>query len=253
VISLVQRARLRERLLWGGARRERALTWLLGRHYDSLRRRQWALADEPPHFFDHRHDCFDLVGRGTAPFAFYRAYFATELLRETDVVLDVGCGDGYFTTRFFAQRAAQVDGVDIEADAIEHAKAVNPAPNVRFLRSDAVRDPFPRPVYDAVIWDGAIGHFAQDTTGRMLEKIRGALAPEGVFAGSESLGRVGDDHLQFFETADDLGAALRPYFEHVAVRELSYRLSDGSLRHEAFWRCAQHPARLRAADWRSGG
>ena len=246
-------ARVAEPLLWGGRRRERALIWLLGKHYDSLFRRQWLLAPEPPHFFDHRLDGFALVGPGAAPLPFYRAYFATELLRESDVLLDIGCGDGYFTSRFFAPLCAEVDGIDIEATAVEHAAAVNPAPNVRFLRSDAVEAPFPRSTYDVVVWDGAIGHFPPDTTGRVLEKVRDALAPEGVFVGSESLGQEGHDHLQFFATTDDLAAVLRPYFAHVAVRELSYRLPDGALRREAFWRCAQEPGRLRAADWHESG
>jgi SAM-dependent methyltransferase len=256
VIERAQRraAALVEAALWGGRRRERALIWLLGRHYDSLFRRQWVLAAEPPHFFDHRLDGFALVGRGAAPLPFYRAYFATELLRETDAVLDIGCGDGYFTSRFFAPHCAAVDGIDIEASAIDHANAVNPASNVRFVRADAVQAPFPRDRYDVVVWDGAIGHFPPDTTGRMLEKIRDALAPDGVFAGSESLGdEEGDDHLQFFATTETLAAVLQPYFAHVAVRELHYRLLDGTLRREAFWRCAQDPARLRAADWHESG
>jgi SAM-dependent methyltransferase len=246
-------ARALEPLLWGGRRRERALIWLLGRHYASLMRRQWVFAPEPPHFFDHRLDAFALVGGGAAPSPFYRAYFAAELLREADVVLDIGCGGGYFTSRFFAPRCAQVDGIDIEADAIEHAEAVNPAPNVTFLRADAVEAPFPRGSYDVVVWDGAIGHFPPDTTARVLEKVRDVLAPEGAFVGSESLGQEGHDHLQFFATTEDLAAVLRPHFTHVAVRELSYSLPDGSLRREVFWRCAQDPVRLRAADWHYSG
>jgi SAM-dependent methyltransferase len=256
VIDRIQRraAQLVEAVLWGGRRRERALIWLLGRHYDSVFRRQWVLAAEPPHFFDHRIDGFALVGGRAAPLPFYRAYFATELLRESDMVLDIGCGDGYFTSRFFAPYCAAVDGIDIEASAIDHAHEVNPAPNVRFIRADAVQAPFPRDRYDVVVWDGAIGHFPPDTTERMLEKIRDVLAPEGVFAGSESLGdEEGDDHLQFFAATETLAELLRPYFAHVAVRELRYRLPDGTLRREAFWRCAQDPARLRAADWHEHG
>jgi SAM-dependent methyltransferase len=246
-------ARVVEPLLWGGRRRERLLVRLLGGHYDSLYRRDWVLAREPPHFFDHRLDGFALVGGGAAPMPFYRAYYVVELLREPDVVLDIGCGDGYFTTRFFAPHCAQVDGIDIEASAIAHAETVNPARNVRFVRTDAVASPFPRSRYDVVVWDGAIGHFPPDTTKRMLEKIRDALAPDGVFAGSESLGREGHDHLQFFGSADDLAALMQPHFAHVAVRELSYRLPDGTVRREVFWRCAQDPERLRSADWRHTG
>jgi SAM-dependent methyltransferase len=246
----IRLARLVERVLWGGRRRERALLWLLGRHYESLFRRQWVLASEPPHFFDHRLDGFALVGSGAAPAPLWRGYFAMELLRDTDAVLDIGCGDGYFTSRFFAPRCAEADGIDIERGAVEHANKVNSAPNVTYLQSDAVEDPFPRTRYDVVVWDGAIGHFASQTTGRVLEKIRDVLAKDGVFVGSESLGQEGHDHLQYFATTDDLAVVLCSYFEHVAIREVSYGLPGGEVRREAFWRCAQDPVRMRAADWR---
>jgi SAM-dependent methyltransferase len=245
-------ARGLEPLLWGGRRRERALLWLLGRHYDSVFRRQWRLAPEPPHFFDHRLDGFALVA-GEAPFPLYRGYLAAELVREGDIVLDIGCGDGYFTRRFFAPRAAQVDGIDIEPSAIAHASEINAAPNVRYVLADAVAAPFPRESYDVVVWDGALGHFAPDTTDRMLGKIAAVLAPGGAFAGSESLGTEGHDHLQFFDTLDDLAALLGRHFEHVAVREVSYMLPGGVRRREAFWRCAHDPARLESAAWAAGG
>jgi SAM-dependent methyltransferase len=242
-------ARHVEPVLWGGRRREKVLLWLLGKHYESLFRRQWTLASEAPHFFDHRIDGFALVGDGAAPFPLYRGYLAAEIVREGDLVLDIGCGDGYFTRRFFAPRSANVDGIDVEESAIEHATLFNAAPNVRYKRADAVAEPFPRAAYDVVVWDGAIGHFPPEATSRMLAKIRDVLADDGAFVGSESLGTEGHDHLQFFHTIEDLAAILRRYFEHVMVREITYRLPSGDLRREAFWRCAQGPARLDEATW----
>jgi SAM-dependent methyltransferase len=242
-------ARFLEPAVWGGRRRERTLLWLLGKHYESLFRRQWILAPEAPHFFDHRIDGYALVGGGAAPFPLYRGYLAAELVREADAVLDIGCGDGYFTRRFFAPHCLSVDGIDVEESAIQHARLFNAAPNVRYVLADAVGEPFPLARYDVVVWDGAIGHFPPEVTSRMLEKIRGVLAEDGAFVGSESLGSEGHDHLQFFPTTEDLTGVLRPHFEHVRVRELTYRLPSGDLRREAFWRCARDPARLVAADW----
>jgi SAM-dependent methyltransferase len=245
-------ARVLESVLWGGRIRERALLWLLGKHYGSVFRRKWRLAPEPPHFFDHRIDGFALMA-GEAPFPLYRGYLAAELVGAGDVALDIGCGDGYFTKRFIAPRAAHVDGIDIEPSAIGHATKLNPAVNVTYVLADAVHDPFPRGAYDVVIWDGALGHFAAEATTRMLEKIAAVLTPNGVFAGSESLGVEGHDHLQFFDTLDDLGALLSAHFKHVVVRELRYGLPGGVERREAFWRCAHESARIDAAGWRAAG
>lgn len=241
---------VRERVLYGGERRERRLRAALRAHYDSLRRRQWDLSESKPHFYDHRHGAFDLLEGRRHPFALTRGFVAAELIRPGDRVLDVGCGDGFFASRLFAPRGAEVVAVDVDAEAIRHARRHSRHPQVRYVALDAVREPFPDPPYDVVVWDGAIGHFARETTEMMCAKIAAALAVGGVFVGSETLGHEGHDHLQFFDTLESLSAVFEASFTHVAVRSLTYPLPDGRTRHEALWRCAQDSARIESASWR---
>jgi hypothetical protein len=86
---------------------------------------------------------------------------------------------------------------------------------------------------------------------KMLQKISRALKHDGVFAGSESLGQEGHDHLQYFETEDDLATLLRSQFAHVEIKTLRYTINDGTiLRHEAYWRCSNSVERLDAARWK---
>ena len=115
---------------------------------------------------------------------------------------------------------------------------------------DATVMPFPRKEYDVIIWDGAIGHFAPEAMQKMLQKISRALKHDGVFVGSESLGQEGHDHLQYFETVEDLATLLRSEFAHVEIKALRYTINDGTLlRHEAYWRCSNSVERLDAARW----
>ena len=102
---------------------------------------------------------------------------------------------------------------------------------------------------DVIVFDGALGHFPLESTARLLEKIRDALAADGIFVGSESLGEEGYDHLQFFAGLDDLRALFSTYFDHVQLRTIAYKIPTGALRHEAFWRCANARARLEAVAW----
>jgi SAM-dependent methyltransferase len=244
---------LKEKVLWGGERREQLLLRLLGEHYESLFRRLWVLAREQPHFTNHRIGSFrfSFADDSNGPEYFFRGFFSAELIRTTDRVLDIGCGDGFFTKRFFAVRAASVDAVDIEPSAIKEASRFNAAPNVSYRLLDAVKQPFPSAPYDVVVWDGAIGHFARPDTDGMLAKISAAMAPAGVFTGSESLGREGHDHLQFFESLDDMAGLFRPHWKHVQVREVSYPINRGSfIRREGYWRCSNDRARLDEAGWR---
>ncbi len=244
--------------LWGGGKlRERILLKMLGAHYRSRMRRQWLwqCAGEPPHFTDHqsRVFCFAFERSSSTPYFFYRGFFNSELVREGDRLLDIGCGDGFFTKRFFAPGCSRVDGVDIEPSAISSAKRYNSAGNISFHLMDAVAEPFPDDRYDVIVWDGALGHFSPETTHRMLGKIKGSLSPQGIFGGSESLGFEGDDHLQFFHSLEDLSALFKPHFRYVQLRSATYRvgLTGQTVRHEAYWRCANNPERLEESGWKS--
>jgi SAM-dependent methyltransferase len=240
-----------ERVIYGGEWRRSALMSLLVRLDKSLLRRQWELADEMPHYYDHRlGSVLFAAGQGT-PYAMFRAFLAAQVMRPGDVVLDIGCGDGFFASRVFSPRVTHVDSVDIEPSAIAHATRHNAAANVRFHLLDAVAQPFPRERYDVVVWDGALGHFAADVTQRMLTKIRTAMVDDGAFVGSESLGIEGHDHLQFFNDLEALRGVLAQEFGTVELNQMDYEIPGGLLRHEGYWRCAiGNSKRLAASSWR---
>jgi SAM-dependent methyltransferase len=238
-----------EHVLWGGERRERLLIALLRRHYESVFRRQWTLSAELPHYFDHRIGSFAFSIGSAHPYSYFRGFFAAEMIREGDVLLDIGCGDGFFARRFFAPKCARVDAVDIDQGAIAHASRHNPAPNISYSVLDAVNEPFPRKRYDVIVLDGALGHLESEASGRLFGKVANGLTEEGVFVGSESLGVEGHDHLQYFETLAGLAAVLVNQFSYVQVRAIDYVIASGVGRREAFWRCASQRTRLDEAAW----
>jgi 2-polyprenyl-3-methyl-5-hydroxy-6-metoxy-1,4-benzoquinol methylase len=243
----------KERILWGGKIREEFFIRLLRRHYKSLFRRLWELDIQRPHFTNHRLAWF-LFGFGDGamhPYQLARAFFSAETLSPDDVVLDIGCGDGFLTKHFLSAQCSAVDAIDIEPAAIREAKRTNARPNITYTLRDAAKGPFPREKYDVIFWNGAIGHFAASETALILKKIAAALNPDGVFAGSESLGHEGHDHLQFFKTHEDLGNLFRSHFAHVSTKTLRYPINNGTfVRDEAYWRCSNSSARLAKAGWR---
>jgi SAM-dependent methyltransferase len=232
---------------------ERVLSRLIVNFYDGQRKAEWESGGEAPHFFSHRQSLVPFIfsNEPTSPYAYARAFFSALAVREEDVVLDIGCGDGFFSRRFLAARASHVDGVDIEEDAIDAARAFNGGANIQYHRLDATKEPFPKEQYDVVAWDGALGHFSASTTELMFAKIKSCLSRRGVFCGSESLGEEGSDHLQFFDSAEDLGRLLGKHFAIVQVHDIEYPLASGFRRREAFWRCAQSDAALSHLRWKS--
>lgn len=236
-----------EQLLWGGRIREEVLIWFLRRYYQSLFRRLWKLNRKKPHFTNHRVVWF-LFGFGAGamhPYQLARAFYSTEALRPADIVLDIGCGDGFLTNHFLSTQCAEVDAIDVEPAAIREANRTNARANITYFLRDAVREPFPRDKYDVIIWNGAIGHFATADTTLMLQKIARALGEDGVFVGSESLGHEGHDHLQFFETIDDVQDLFRAHFAHTSAKALRYPINNATfVRDEAYWRCSNSSARF---------
>jgi 2-polyprenyl-3-methyl-5-hydroxy-6-metoxy-1,4-benzoquinol methylase len=252
VLREVDRAFGHNRLL------ERALVGMLGKYYASRFRADWMWprAEDVPHFFDHRLGMFAFVfgDADMGPYPYYRGFFGSEVIRTGDVLLDIGCGDGFFTKRFFSSRCSHVDAIDVEPGAIRAASRANAAPNIAYHRLDATRDPWPRERYDVVVWDGALGHFSSADTAGMLRRIAGAIGDHGVFVGSESLGPEGTDHLQFFEDPDAVRRLLSPLFACVELREERFPLRRAEeIRREVFWRCSQDPARIASCRWIASG
>ncbi|MEO8205533.1 MAG: class I SAM-dependent methyltransferase [Chthoniobacterales bacterium] len=220
-------------------------------HFRRKYSRTWRRGAEAPHFFDQRTTFFHLgYGSETRPlYCLARAFYTAEILRKEDVVLDIGCGDGFFSSRFYAPLCAHVDAIDIELSPLSNGKYKQSVSNLRYRQQDAVNDPFPESSYDVIAWDGALGHFAPDTTAKMMKKIAAALKPDGIFVGSESLGKEGSDHLQFFNSAAELEVVMAPYFRYAFSKTLDYVIPGGIRRRETYWRCSQTLERLDEVAW----
>ncbi len=106
----------------------------------------------------------------------HRYVFALPLARGKDV-LDLACGEGY-GSHLLSYEAAQVTGVDFDAQAIEHASQRYQRDNLRYRQGDASQLPFEAQQFDLVVSFETIEHLqAQEA---MLAEIRRVLRPEGL-------------------------------------------------------------------------
>jgi SAM-dependent methyltransferase len=90
-------------------------------------------------------------------------------------VLDAASGEGYGTAFLAAAGARSATGVDIDEQAIAHARARHPA---EFEVADVVDLPFPDGAFDLVVSFETIEHVADPE--RVLDEMRRVLAGDGL-------------------------------------------------------------------------
>jgi 2-polyprenyl-3-methyl-5-hydroxy-6-metoxy-1,4-benzoquinol methylase len=249
-------AHIGEIVIFGTKAREFLAIGLLKGYYSSLWRRHWVWqAGGEPHFTLHKLGLFQLMtgAQSESLSAYSRAFYSSGCVRAGDQVLDVGCGDGTLTCLSLAPRAAHVDAVDIEPSAILYAKRHNARTNVDYSRLNAVTDVLPRSDYDLVAFDGAIAHFSPEVSAELLRKIKSVMKPDGIFTGSESVGPDADDHLQIFDSLEDMRKLLAPHWKHVRLMQSAYVLPvTGATRIEGYWRASDSSERLDEISWYGG-
>ena len=91
-------------------------------------------------------------------------------------VLDAACGEGY-GSHLLAQSAARVDGVDIDPQAVAHAKAKYASDRLQFHTASALDLPFPDDHFDCVVSFETLEHLAEHD--QLLNEFRRVLKPEG--------------------------------------------------------------------------
>jgi len=153
-------------------------------------------------------------------FTIARYKFACKWLRDSDRVLEVGCGEG-FGCNFFSRHVRQVTGLDIDEELIERCRERYQRDNLEFVVGDIIqpRKP-PCANYDAVISFEMIEHVSQEDGTRMVANVAAHLKDGGLAVLSTPRARadrsVSRQHHHVFEyDYDTLVQTLRPYFERV--------------------------------------
>jgi ubiquinone/menaquinone biosynthesis C-methylase UbiE len=135
-------------------------------------------------------------------------------------VLDAGCGSGYGAAELSA--AADVVGMDISAEAVQHARRTFSRPRVHFLQGACESLPFADTSFDLVLAFEVIEHL--ERWQQLLTEARRVLRPSGALLVStpnkawytESRAEAGPNpyHVHEFEYAE-FRAALETVFPHV--------------------------------------
>ena len=106
-------------------------------------------------------------------------------------VLDVACGEGYGSA-LLARSAATVEGADISAEAIKHAKkAYSTYQNLAFTQANCTRLPFADQSFDVVVSFETIEHLAEHVA--FLVEIKRVLTQDGLLILADELTTVANE------------------------------------------------------------
>ncbi len=109
--------------------------------------------------------------------------------RPGEKILDVGCGDGFYTERM-ARKRAEVIGIDIRSKALARARNRASGHNLVFLEMKAEELDFPENYFDKIVSFCVIEHLQDDD--RALRLIARSLKPGGrLFLSADSLSSPG--------------------------------------------------------------
>jgi len=187
---------------------------------------EW-VGSKNPEWFDHLIDQHWKWADTRNPLSWERGFFSTLAMELDCTVLDLCCGGGFFSNRFYSGRAKEVVAVDFDPSAIAHANTNYAAPNLRYTCAD-IRTGMPTGDFTNVVWDAAIEHFTQDEMTGIINNIKGRLAKsKGVLSGytiiERSHGKSLEHHEYEFKSRDELVDLLKRFFAHVTVIQTETR------------------------------
>jgi len=205
----------------------KALNWFLRRVVYGSHAVQFALewGGNNPEYFDHHIDQYYLWRKRANSFMWERGVFGSIAIAPGDRVLDLCCGDGFFTFHFYSTNAAEIIGIDFDERAVRGARRNFRRDNLSFAVAD-IRDSLPDGPFDVVVWDAAIEHFTESEIGEILRRIAVLLGDSGVLAGytivaTDDGQKHLDQHEYEFSSAAELDLLLRAFFRNVQVIKTS--------------------------------
>jgi len=179
-----------------------------------------------PEYFDHRIDLYYQWLASRNPLWVERGVFNSLALRGGEV-LELCCGDGFYTRNFYSVRAKKIIACDFDKKAIMTAIRENSAENIEYILCD-IRYDMPTGKFDNIIMDGIVGrYFTKDEMQNILKNIKARLSDSGIFSGYIVAEKQSDQKfLEYnkceFKSKEDVIEILKPYFNNIIVFETIY-------------------------------
>ncbi len=161
-------------------------------------------------------------------------------------ILKLGCGTGYYTDVFFSPFASEIVAVDIDPRAIETARRIHQAKNIRY-EVMAFRKTLPEGIFDVVVWTPTIFAYTPDEVHTFMAKLREVIRPNARLCGFTCIEDSHRNPEALWCDMNSLAERLKRYFRNVRAfervhstvqpprHELFFFASDGILPFDPEW------------------
>lgn len=203
---------------------------------------QWGIKPTP-NWFDHNIDLYWQWWKKNDSSWLERGVLNSLCLRDGDA-LELTCGDGFYTSRFYASKLNSVIACDRDPKAIDSARKHSGASNVSYIVADILTE-MPSGKFQNVIWDFGFpwcNHFSAQQVNTIVAQCKDRLTESGIFSGylallSQHGGSAQNEHAAGIDFKDirALKTYLLQHFPNVSVLET---FSPG--RHNAYFFASNH-------------
>lgn len=198
-----------------------------GRAYVGINNIEWKL-NPRTEFFDHNVDLLQVWnGRGLE--AFERGVFNSFFIKNDSLVMELCCGDGFFSKQFYSQKAKKIVAVDYNIESHFFSTQMNASNKIQFMNESILSDVFWNNLpssFDNIICDAAIDRFTEEQSEYLFNKISQKLSKDGVFSGYLT---VGNSHLteRSFSTSTELRSYFEKKFKVITILQSNHRDRSG--------------------------
>jgi hypothetical protein len=198
---------------------------------------QWGLKPTPQ-WFDHSIDRYWQWPKKRNSDWLERGFF-NSLALDGGQALELTCGDGFYTSYFYAGKLEKIIACDRDQKAIRHALRRNKAENIDFAVADILHG-MPPGEFSNVIWDFGFpwsDYFTTEQIKSVVVQIRSRLKMNGIFSGylavhaANRVQVVQEDIREIsFANIDEIHQFLLKFFANVRVIE-----TKSATRHNAYF------------------
>lgn len=161
-------------------------------------------------------------------------------------ILELGCGTGYYTDIFFSPFAADIVAIDIDPRAIETARRMHQASNIRYETMD-FREKLPEGPFDVVVWTPTIVAYTPADVHTMMGRLRQNMSKHALLCGWTAVESDHDGEDVLWYDLKSLANRLNRYFENIRAferihttvqpprHEMYFYASDGPLPFDNEW------------------